>query len=155
MDGQQLRSFKQITLDYFAKLTPGEAPELDPPYLVFGERTVLDYASLVRISGEFEGCLYLTSPESMLRELLGLHGEPEVSERTLGDMCRELSNVLAGNASRAFGQHWRISVPATLTAGEFRTLELPPSSYVMPIRWRNTTALLILGLTSRSLGGET
>lgn len=152
MEGQQLKLFKQITLDYFAKLTPDDEPALEPPYLQFGECSLLDYASLVRISGEYEGCIYLTSPIPMLRQLLGVHGEQEVSERTLADMCRELSNVLSGNASRAFGQNWRISVPSSLSAAELRALELPPSSFVMPIRWRGTTSLLVIGLVPHERG---
>lgn len=146
MDGRQLRLFKQITLDYFAKLTPGEEPTMEPPYLQFGPCSLLDYASLVRISGEYEGCIYLTSPSPMLAHLLQVHGEREVSDRTLADMCRELSNVLSGNASHAFGLDWQISVPASLGAAELRGLALPPSSYVVPIRWRGTTSLLVIGL---------
>jgi Chemotaxis phosphatase CheX len=144
--GQQLQHFKQITLDYFAKLTPDDGPVLEAPYLQFGDCALLDYASLVRISGEYEGVLYLTSPIPMLGHLLALHGEAEVSQRTLADMCRELSNVLSGNASRAFGLDWRISVPVSMSAAELRELTLPPSSYVLPIRWRGTTALLVIGL---------
>lgn len=146
MQGHQLQLFKRITLDYFAKLTPGDEPSLEPPYLQFGECALLDYASLVRISGEYEGCLYLTSPVPMLAQLLAVHGEREVSERTLADMCRELSNVLSGNASHAFGDDWRISVPSSLSAVELRRLALPAASYVMPLRWRGTTSLLVIGL---------
>ena len=102
MDPRQLQLFKKITLDYFAKLSSADEPVLEPAYLQFGEPVLLDYASLVRIRGEHEGCLYLTSPATLLRSLLQAHGEAEVSERTLRDLCRELSNVLSGNASQAF-----------------------------------------------------
>lgn len=146
MDVRQLQLFKQITLDYFAKLAPAEPPALDPPYLQFGGPPLLDYASLVRIAGEMSGCLYLTSPIPMLRHLLQINGEPEVSERTLRDMCRELSNVLSGNASQAFGGEWEISVPYSLGPDEFAGLGLPPSTFVMPLRWRGATALLVVGL---------
>lgn len=146
MHSRQLQLFRNITLDYFAKLSPGDDPVLEEPYLQFGEPTLLDYASLVRIKGAYEGCLYLTSPTSMLHSLLQLHGEAEVSRRTLQDMCRELSNVLSGNASQAFGENWQISVPVSLGPGDFNGLKLPPSAFVMPIRWRGSTALLVIGL---------
>jgi chemotaxis protein CheX len=149
MDGTQLQRFKQITLDYFAKLAPGEEPALEAPYLQFGPLTLLDYASLVRISGEYEGCVYLTSPTPVLAQLLAANGEPEVSERTLADMCRELSNVLSGNASASFGAEWRISVPESLGPLDLLDLDLPSSSYVMPFRWRGTTSLLVVGLAER------
>ncbi len=148
MDPRQLQLFRSITLDYFAKLTPGDEPVLEEPYLQFGEPALLDYASLVRIRGEYEGCLYLTSPVPLLQSLLRVHGEAEVSERTLKDMCRELSNVLSGNASQAFGGNWEISVPVSLGPGDFETVRIPPSAFVMPIRWRGCTALLVVGLES-------
>ncbi|MEM1202186.1 MAG: chemotaxis protein CheX [Acidobacteriota bacterium] len=147
MDPTQLQLFQQITLDYFAKLAPDEAPELEDPYLQFGEPTLLDYTSLVEIQGEYDGCLYLTSPIPMLENLLAIHGEPEVSERTLRDMCRELSNVLSGNASQVFGGHWSISVPHSIGPEDLRDRDLPDSTFVMPVRWRGTTSLLVIGLT--------
>jgi chemotaxis protein CheX len=146
MDAHRFQLFKRITLDYFAKLSPGDAPVVEAPYLQFGEPAVLDYASLVWIRGELEGCLYLTAPAPMLATLLGIHGEEEVSEATLRDMCRELSNVLSGNASQAFAGDWQISVPESLGPGELARLRLPPSAFVLPFRWRGTESLLVIGL---------
>ncbi len=146
MDSRQLQLFRKITVDYFSKLSPDDEAVLERPYLQFGEPALLDYASLVRIHGEQEGCLYLTSPIPLLRRLLEIHGESEVSERTLRDMCRELSNVLAGNASEAFEGGWEISVPRSLGPGELGGLHLPPSAFVMPFRWSGATAYLVVGL---------
>jgi hypothetical protein len=153
MDPRQLQLFKRITLDYFAKLSPADPPVLEAPYLHFGEPVLLDYASLVRIRGEQEGCLYLTSPAPLLHRLLEVHGEAEVSERTLRDMCRELSNVLSGNASQAFSGAWEISVPQSLGPRDLQGLRLPPSAFVMPLRWRGSTALLVVGLEPSRNGG--
>jgi hypothetical protein len=153
MDPHQLQLFKRITLAYFAKLSPADEPVLEAPYLHFGEPVLLDYASLVRIRGEYEGCLYLTSPVPMLHSLLEVHGEAEVSERTLRDMCLELSNVLSGNASQAFSGDWEISVPQSLGPGDLQNLQLPPSAFVMPLRWRGSTALLVIGLEPAARNG--
>ncbi len=146
MDARQFQLFRQITLDYFAKLSPDEGPVVESPYLQFGEPALLDYASLVRISGELEGCLYLTAPAPMLSSLLEVHGEPEVSEETLKDVCRELSNVLSGNASQAFEGSWEISVPESLGPDELPSIALPPSAFVLPFCWRGSRALLVIGL---------
>lgn len=146
MDVSQFQLFRQITLDYFEKLSPGEGPVVEPPYLQFGEPALLDYASLVRIAGELDGCVYLTAPVPMLTALLEAHGEPEVSEVTLKDVCRELSNVISGNASRAFAGGWEISVPESLGPSELASLTLPPSAFVLPFRWRGTRSLLVIGL---------
>ena len=147
MDPRQLKLFQQITLDYFAKLSPGDRPALEDPYMQFGELEVFDYTSLVEIHGEYDGCIYLTSPRAMLEGILEINGEAEVSERTLCDMSRELSNVLAGNASQAFAGNWEISVPMSLVPESFAQLELPDSTFVMPIRWRSAQLLLVVGLT--------
>jgi len=155
MDPTQLELFKRITLDYFAKLAPDEPPVLEEPYLRFGDPALLAYTSLVEIRGEYDGCIYLTLPVPMVEGLLEINGEKEVSERTLSDMCRELSNVLAGNASQAFGGNWEISVPRSLGAGELARVEIPDSSFIMPIRWRGTRSLLVVGLThAQQNGGE-
>ena len=146
MDAKQLELFKRITLDYFVKLAPDEEPELQNPYIRFGDPDLFDYTSLVRIHGEYEGCIYLTSPVPMLENLLDINGEPEVSTRTLKDMCRELSNVLAGNASKAFHGNWDISVPISLTPESADALSLPDSTFVMPISWRGARSLLAVGL---------
>lgn len=154
MDATQLELFKKITLDYFRKLAPEEEPSMEEPYLAFGDPVLLDYTSLVKIHGEYDGCIYITSPVPMLESLLDINGEPEVSERTLRDMCRELSNVLSGNASQAFGGHWEISVPISLGPRDLDGLELPDSSFVLPIHWRGAESLLVVGLTSPRKNGQ-
>jgi len=150
MDADQFRLFRQITIDFFAKLAPDEPPTVDAPYMQFAEPALLDYASLVRIRGACEGCLYLTSPVAMLEQLLVAHGESEISERTLADMCRELSNILSGNASRAFAGEWEISVPTSLGPADLQDLQLPPTSFVLPIRWRGASTLLVIALAPGS-----
>lgn len=153
MEAHQLKLFQDITLQYFAKLAPGEPPAMEEPFLQFGGPAGAaepdagdDFTSLVAICGEYDGCLYLHATRPMLRELLAINGEPEVSETTLLDMCRELSNVLSGNASQAFGGNWEISVPRTLDAAELRGYPLPPSAFVMPFRWRGARSLLVVAL---------
>lgn len=154
MDSRQFERFKQITLDYFAKLAPNEAPVMEEPYLQFGEPAHLDYTSLVEIHGEYDGCIYLTLPEPMIHSLLEINGEREVSERTMLDMCRELSNVLSGNASQAFDGNWQISVPRSLGAAELAKLEFPASSFIMPIEWRGSKSLLVVGLADAETDGS-
>jgi hypothetical protein len=146
MDHQQFKLFKEITLDYFAKLAPEDSPNLDEPYMQFGDPVVLDFTSMVKIDGEFHGCLYITAPTTAVENLLEVNGEEEVSERTLHDMSRELSNVLAGNASHAFGGNWEISVPITLQRQDLNGMQLPDSTFVLPLHWRGSKLFLVVGL---------
>lgn len=146
MNPEQLKLFKRITLDYFAKLAPDEHPVLGEPHIHFGDPELLDYTSLIEIHGQYRGCIYLTSPGAMLKEVLAINGEPMDTPAHLKDMCQELSNVLSGNASKAFGGNWQISVPRSLTLPEVQGLDLPESTFVMPIIWRGQRSLLVVGL---------
>lgn len=146
MNPEQFKLFKRITLDYFAKLAPNEQPVLGEPHMHFGDPELLDYTSLIEIDGEYEGCIYLTSAIAMLKDVLLINGEVQDSPAHLKDMCQEFSNVLSGNASKAFGGNWRISVPRTLTRPEVLALDLPDSTFVMPILWREKQSLLVVGL---------
>jgi hypothetical protein len=149
MDNDQFQLFKSITLDYFSKLSPnGDKPVMEEPYMQFGGPKILEYTSLVEIDGQCHGCIYITSPVPILEEVLKLNGEPEISERTLRDMSRELSNVLAGNASNAFGGNWEISVPRSLVPEDFANLTLPDSTFVMPINWQGHRMFLVVGLSN-------
>lgn len=146
MTAEQLQHFKNITLDYFMKLA-GDAspPEFSEAFIQFAEPVTLDYISLISISGPYEGCIYMTTEGSILDDLLHLHGEVEISERTRMDMCRELSNVLAGNAMHVFGEEWQISVPQSMGRDAFTGINLPPSIFIMPISWRSGQSYLAIG----------
>ncbi len=153
MDYNQFKLFKQITLDYFGKLDPeGDQPQLSEHYLEFGGQQFLEYTSLVEITGEYSGCLYLTAPQSMIVNLLRINGEEQVNQQTQNDMARELSNVLAGNASAAFGANWKISVPKSFSKEDAGNLALPSSSFIMPFDWKNDTAYLAVSLEQKSNG---
>ena len=146
MNPEQFKLFKRITLDYFAKLAPNEEPAMGEPHMHFGDPELFDYTSLIEIDGQYQGCIYLTSPIAMLKDVLMINGEVQDTPAHLKDMCQEFSNVLSGNASKAFGGEWRISVPRTLTRPEVRALHLPESTFVMPILWREKESLLVVGL---------
>ena len=146
MKADQLKIFQNITLAYFSKMLPQEkAPVLQEPFLQFGSPILRDFTSVVYISGAYEGCLYITTPQGVLDALLVQIGEPELSEKTRLDMCRELSNILAGNASHAFGADWTISVPQSITA-EQNSLRLPPSTFIIPFVWKELESFLVVGL---------
>ena len=147
MNSDQLKTFQQITLGYFSKVAPGDKPPvLQEAHLRFDSAVFLDYTSIVFITGAYEGCLYISTTSGVLEALLSVHKEPEISDKTRLDMCRELSNVLAGNASHAFGANWTISVPKSLTSTETGELDLPSSTFVMPFVWKDMESYLVVGL---------
>jgi len=147
MKADQLKIFQDITLAYFAKMVSQEKPPvLQEAFLQFDSPVLREYTSVVYISGAYEGCLYITTGPDVLEALLIQQGEPEINETTRLDMCRELSNVLAGNASHAFGADWTISVPQSVAADETSSLRLPPSTFIMPFLWKGRESFLVVGL---------
>jgi len=149
MKADQLKIFQNITLAYFSKMLPQEKPPvLQESFLQFDSPVLCDFTSVVYISGAYEGCLYITTTQGVLDALLAQIGEPEMNEKTRLDLCRELSNVLAGNASHAFGADWTISVPESVTADK-ASLRLPPSTFIMPFLWKGMESFLVVGLQSK------
>jgi chemotaxis protein CheX len=150
LDAEQLKVFKSITADYFAKLAPDDSPPvIEEAFLQFDSPMLLDYTSVVTISGDYSGVIYLTATTSIIEQVLHLLHEPEVSEKTRMDMCRELSNVLSGNASMAFGANWIISVPRSITKDNLDTVAFPPATFIMPVQWRQQRSYLVIGLTEQ------
>jgi chemotaxis protein CheX len=147
MKADQLKIFQDITLAYFSKMLPQEKPPvLQESYLQFDSPLLRDYTSVVYISGAYEGCLYITTGQGVLDALIAEHGETQINENIRLDMCRELSNVLAGNASHAFGADWTISVPQSFAASQSASLHLPPSTFIMPFQWKGMESFLVVGL---------
>lgn len=147
LDAGQLEIFKNITSGYFAKLAANDPPPgIGEAFVQFDAPLLLDYTSAVHISGAYQGNIYITASTLMIDHLLSLHQEAEINDRTRADMCREFSNVLSGNASHAFGTQWNISVPQSIWPGTPLDLDLPPSTFVMPIEWRQTQSYLVVGL---------
>jgi hypothetical protein len=154
MNSEELKIFQNITFDYFAKMAPDAAPPaLEEAYLLFEKPILLDYTSLVTIAGAYEGCLCLTVSAGLVGRLLQLHGEPKDEEAVRLDMCRELSNILSGNANRAFGENWSISVPQTYPSDGAEGRNFPGCTFVMPFSWNGSAGCLVIGLERKKGGG--
>jgi len=96
--------------------------------------------------------VFFSAPRSLLKYLLLSYGESNLSEQTLTDLIGEVANTIAGNARRQVGSEFRIS-PPTISQGKISQefLHTSSRSFVMPLRWRNVTAQLIVYLTSDAL----
>lgn len=147
MDEQQLRVFIDIVSQYFEKQT-GKAPEVGSPYL--GDASSLpiyDFTGVIGISGERQGCVYVTAHRDLLRQLLLHVGESDVSDNNLSDLVGEVANTISGNARRYFGPDFMISVPVVVS-GNARAIQVPRSvkAYILPLRWHKFEAALVVSL---------
>ncbi|MCX9157260.1 chemotaxis protein CheX [Niveibacterium sp. 24ML] len=147
MDEQQLRVFIDIVSQYFEKQT-GKAPDVGSPYL--GDASSLpiyDFTGVIGISGERQGCVYVTAHRDLLRQLLLHVGESDVSDNNLSDLVGEVANTISGNARRYFGPDFMISVPVVVS-GNARAIQVPRSvkAYILPLRWHKFEAALVVSL---------
>jgi chemotaxis protein CheX len=147
MDEQQLRVFIDLVRQYFDRET-GRAAEIGTPYL--GDATALpiyDFTGVIGISGERQGCVYVTSHRDMLRTLMLQVGETDVSDNNLCDLVGEVANTISGNARVNFGPNFMISVPIVVK-GNAEAIQVPRNikAYVIPLRWHKHDAALVVSL---------
>lgn len=147
MDEQQLRIFVDIVRTYFESQT-NRAPEIGSPYL--GEASdlpMLDYTGVIGISGERQGCVYVTAGRELLRALLLHVGETDVSESNLCDLAGEIANTVSGNARLHFGPGFMISVPV-IVRGTAEAIQVPRNirAYIIPFHWHKQPATLVVSL---------
>lgn len=147
MDEQQLRIFVDIVRQYFDRET-GRAPEIGSPHL--GDASALpihDFTGVIGISGERQGCVYVTAHRDMLRALLLQVGETDVSDNNLCDLVGEVANTVSGNARVHFGPNFMISVPVVVK-GKAEAIQVPRNikAYIIPLRWHKHEASLVVSL---------
>ncbi|GAA5166876.1 chemotaxis protein CheX [Viridibacterium curvum] len=147
MDEQELRIFVDLVRYYFERQT-GRLPELGSPHL--GDASALpihDYTGVIGISGERQGCVYVTASRELLRALLLQVGETDVSEANLCDLAGEIANTISGNARLHFGPDFMISVPV-IVQGTATAIQVPRNvkAYVIPLRWHKHDAALVVSL---------
>ena len=70
-----------------------------------------------------------------------------MSPENLADLAGEIGNTLSGNARKSFGSSFMISVPLVVE-GRQQVISLPKDvkSYVIPFRWREHDACLVVGV---------
>jgi chemotaxis protein CheX len=147
MNETDLKVLVDIVRHYFLQQS-GTAAEMGTPFLSDAHALpVFDFTGVIGISGERQGCVYFTSPSILLRELLIVAGEPQLTQENMADLAGEIGNTLAGNARKSFGSSFMISVPLVIKGHE-QVISLPKDvkSYVIPFRWKKYDASLVVSV---------
>ncbi len=150
MEQQQLQIFIESIMEYFQKIT-GVGIETGVPYLKEEDSSVLlGYTGVIGISGKMRGAVYITAEGDFLSELLNtIMPGMERSESRIAGMAGELANTIAGNAQKVLGKEFLISIPIMLTSASgdaSNKLELKAPTFVIPLKWKNHQAFLVVGL---------
>ncbi|MBP3946566.1 chemotaxis protein CheX [Psychrobacter sp. K31L] len=117
---------------------------IDTPYLNSNKSAVgYDYSGIIKISGPIEGCVYVSAPSVMLREVIKVMGEPDSSITMMKDLLGEMTNTISGNARTEFGSDFIISPPKIIEgAPSISYLPKDRQSYVTPFTWRGYEAVI-------------
>ena len=128
---------------FFAQIDDTQVA-LDTPYLNNNRSAIgYDYSGIIKISGPLKGCVYVSAPTVMLREVIKVIGEPDSSITMMKDLLGEMANTISGNARTEFGSEFIISPPQIVEgAPSISYLPKERHSYITPFTWRGYEAMI-------------
>lgn len=143
----RLQVFIDAAIRYFKEVNNTDV-EVGTPYLVENDMpTAHDYTGIIGISGPYSGTVYFTAPRVMLRYIMMVLEENDVTEKNMMDLVGEIANILSGNARTEYGTEFMISVPVVVK-GAPDEIYLPRGtrSFVIPLTWKNYHAAIVICL---------
>ena len=147
MQENEIEIFIEGISNYFT-LYSEEKLTIDTPYLLDNvNKLVYDYTGIIGITGNYSGCVYFTAPKVLLKYLLLSLGEEDLNEVNIADLVGEIANTISGNARKHLGSNFMISVPVVVD-GAINKVQLPKDlrSYVIPVKWRNYSAAMVISI---------
>ena len=145
----ELKLFIDSVRRYFHVVAKQE-PQITSAFLGTGDIEGYDFNGIVTFSGAYNGHVIVSMPPALLRELLLLQGETDLSESNLLDAVGEIANTLGGNARKALGSSLQISVPVKLHGTSGVKARVRKHPYVITLRWNRQPALVCVDLERRS-----
>ena len=144
----ELKLFVDSVRRYFQVLTKQE-PQITSAFLGTGDVDGHDFNGIVTFSGSYNGHVMVSMPPQLLRELLLLQGETDLSENNLLDAVGEIANTLGGNARKSLGAGLQISVPVKLHGGSGVRARVRKHPYVITLRWNHQPAMVCVDMERR------
>jgi chemotaxis protein CheX len=147
MTENELKPIIKIVTEYFFSIT-GVPAVMGLPYVKREEDPVFDFTGVIGISGTRRGGVYYTAGRELLTEFGAfILGEEQLDDDALNDLAGEMTNTIAGNMREIFGSSFLISVPIILKGKiDTITMRLKPPVFVIPIKWKEYTSHLAVGL---------
>jgi chemotaxis protein CheX len=144
----ELKLFIDSVRRYFQVITKQE-PQITSAFLGTGDVEGHDFNGIVTFSGSYNGHVIVSMPPQLLRELLLLQGETDLSEGNLLDAVGEVANTLGGNARKTLGTGLQISVPVKLHGTSGIRARVRKHPYVITLRWNHQPALVCVDMERR------
>jgi chemotaxis protein CheX len=144
----ELKLFVDSVRRYFMVITRQE-PQITSAFLGTDDVEGFDFNGIVTFSGSYNGHVIVSMPAQLLRELLLLQGETDLSEGNLLDAVGEIANTLGGNARKTLGASLQISVPVKLQGTHGMRARVRRHPYVITLRWNHLPALVCVDMSRR------
>jgi chemotaxis protein CheX len=148
LTADELKLFVESVRQYFRVLTRQE-PQITSAFLATSELQGHEYNGIVTFSGSFNGHVIVSMPGQLLKELLLLQGETDVSQGNLLDAVGEIANTLGGNARKALGPALQISVPVKLHGSGGIQARVRKHPYAITLRWNHQPAVVCIDMEKR------
>ena len=145
LNEEELKLFVEAVRRYF-KVTTGQEPQITSAFLATGDVEVHDFSGIVTFSGSHNGHVIVSMPPKLLRELLLLQHETDLSDGNLLDAVGEIANTLAGNARQVLGNRLEISVPVKLQGSAGIRARVRKHPYAITMRWNRQPALVCVDM---------
>ena len=141
----ELKLFVESVRRYFQVLTRQE-PQITSAFLGTGDVDGHDFNGIVTFSGSYNGHVMVSMPPRLLRELLLLQGETDLSDNNMLDAVGEIANTLGGNARKTLGAGLQISVPVKLRGSSGINARVRKHPYVITLRWNHQPAMVCVDM---------
>jgi chemotaxis protein CheX len=149
LNEDDLRLFVQSVKRYFTVTTQQE-PQITSAYLATEDVQGHEFNGIVSFSGSFNGHVIVSMPAKLLRELLLLQHEADMSDGNLLDAVGEIANTLAGNARKHLGAGLDISVPlkmqGSLGNGQGTRTRVRKRPFVITLKWHHQSAMVCIDM---------
>lgn len=145
LNDEELKLFVNSVCRYFS-VTTSQEPQITSAFLGTSDVQGHDFNGMVKFSGTYKGHVLVSMPAKLLRELLLLQHETDLSDTNLLDAVGEIANTLAGNARTTLGSGLQISVPLCLRGVAGITAHIRERPYVITLRWHHQNALVVVDM---------
>jgi chemotaxis protein CheX len=144
----ELKLFVDSVRRYF-QVTTRQEPQITSAFLGTGDIDGHDFNGIVSFSGSYNGHVIVSLTAQLLRELLLLQGETDLSTGNLLDAAGEIANTLGGNARKMLGSGLQISVPVKLHGASGVKARVRKHPYVITLRWNHQPAMVCVDMERR------
>ena len=144
-----LRMFVESIKRYLL-VTTRQEPQLTSAFLGTADVEGFEFNGIVTFSGSYNGHVVVSMPAKLVREILLLQHETDLSDGNLLDAVGEIANTLAGNARKTLGTDLQISVPMKLQGAHGIKARVRKRPYVITLRWGHHSAMVCVDMERKS-----